>query len=165
MCGSLYADTAFEILSNDLGNPSVDKILSCLFLVLHYDAISKFSRSFFLISLSNKYAYLLRMSVMDASKYKRSKSRQDWISFEYKRRVWWFLYIRNVIIGLNYGTIIKISSNDMAVNFPSNDYYFQNYNSDPSLKNYELTDCTKAINENKRDKRDEAYVLEIIIHI
>ncbi|OMJ21054.1 hypothetical protein AYI70_g3712 [Smittium culicis] len=96
---------------------------------------------------------------MDASKYKRSKSRQDWISFEYKRRVWWFLYIRNVIIGLNYGTIIKISSNDMAVNFPSNDYYFQNYNSDPSLKNYELTDCTKAINENKRDKRDEAYVL------
>ncbi|OMJ19212.1 multidrug resistance regulator 2 [Smittium culicis] len=151
MCGSNYAEKAFEIISNDLANPSVDKIFSALILVVHYNAVSNFNRSLFLVYTSTKYAYLLKLNVLDASKYKKPKSNQEWISFEFKRRVWWFLYIRQVSLWMHEGTIERISSRDIAVKLPSNDYYYNNYNSDPCLKNY-ILETSSAIEKN--DKND-----------
>ncbi|OMJ23943.1 Quinic acid utilization activator, partial [Smittium culicis] len=133
MCGSTYAEKAFELLSSNLDQPNLDKIFTALALVIHYDAISKFSRSFYLVDLARRYAYLLRMNIMDASTNKGVSTKADWVFIEYKRRMWWFLYARSVIIGLNYGSVNKISPKDIAVNLPSHDYFFHNYNSDPSL--------------------------------
>ncbi|OMJ17646.1 hypothetical protein AYI69_g3713 [Smittium culicis] len=133
MCGSNYAEKAFELLSTNLDQPNLDKIFTALVLAIHYDAISKFSRSYYLVGLARRYAYLLRMNIMDASTNKVVRSKVDWVFMEYKRRMWWFLYVRDVIIGLNYGSVNKISLKDIAVNLPSHDYYFHNYNSDPSL--------------------------------
>ncbi|OMJ19266.1 Zinc finger transcription factor YRR1 [Smittium culicis] len=109
LCGSTYAEKAFEIISSNLDHPSVDKIFSALLLVIHYDDISNPSRTNFLIDLSTKYAFILRMNIMDTSKKKIPKKSDEWISLEYKRRVWWLLYIRTVINGVNSSTVNKIS--------------------------------------------------------
>ncbi|OMJ22779.1 Oleate-activated transcription factor 1 [Smittium culicis] len=159
MCGSTYAEKAYQILIDEMDKPSLDKIFSALTLVIHYGAISKISRTIFLIGLATKYAYMLRLNKMDASKYKTVNCNQDWIFQEYKRRIWWYLYVRNVIVDLSYGTANKISPKDMAVNLPSNDYYFNNYNSDPYLKNYKLNFNSNDSKGGERDERDEQYIL------
>ncbi|OMJ12801.1 hypothetical protein AYI70_g8896, partial [Smittium culicis] len=159
MCGSTYAEKAFELLSSNLDQPNLDKIFTALALVIHYDAISKFSRSFYLVDLARRYAYLLRMNIMDASTNKGVSTKADWVFIEYKRRMWWFLYVRNVIIGLNYGSVKKISPKDIAVNLPSHDYFFHNYNSDPSLVNYKLNLESVKVDDKNRDERDELYIL------
>ncbi|OMJ21970.1 hypothetical protein AYI69_g5593 [Smittium culicis] len=140
MCGSNYAEKAYQILIEELDKPSIDKIFSALTLIIHFDSISKFSQSIFLIDLANKYAYMLRLNKIDASKFKTANFNQDWILQEYKRRVWWFLYVRNVVLSLNVGTVNKISPKDIAVNLPSNDYYFNNYNPETCIKNCQELD-------------------------
>ncbi|OMJ20170.1 hypothetical protein AYI70_g4279 [Smittium culicis] len=93
---------------------------------------------------------------MDSTKYSRANSNEEWVLSEVKRRIWWYLYIRNVMTSLNLGTINKISPKDMAVKLPSHDYYFQNYDSDPSLKDYNLNLPSTS---NKIVEIDEHYIL------
>ncbi|OMJ16395.1 hypothetical protein AYI69_g7851 [Smittium culicis] len=158
MCGTVYADKAFEILSNDLGHPCIDKIFSALILVGHYEAVSSLTRTLFLTDLSIKYAYLLKMNIMDASKYNVSKSNDDWISLEYKRRVWWFLYLKCVAFGITFGSTNKISLKDVAVNLPSKDYLYHNYVTDPSLK-FNKDNLPHNIDDNEIEKSDRFYLL------
>ncbi|OMJ20997.1 hypothetical protein AYI70_g3750 [Smittium culicis] len=158
ICGSVYAEKAFEILTSDLSHPCIDKIFSALILVGHYYAVSNLSRTLFLTDLSVKYAYLLKINTMDASKYNKSRSNEDWISLEYKRRVWWYLYIRSVFIGVSYGSTNKISLKDVAVDLPSNDYYYHNYISDTSINVYNVN-LPPKINDNEIEKRDKLHLL------
>ncbi|OMJ21270.1 hypothetical protein AYI70_g3577 [Smittium culicis] len=66
------------------------------------------------------------MYKMDSKKKPKYKSIFEWREVEYKRRVWWLIYILNINLNLNAGGSSFIQNENIFVNLPSNDDYYNN---------------------------------------
>ncbi|OMJ24035.1 hypothetical protein AYI70_g1856 [Smittium culicis] len=95
---------------------------------------------------------LLSIHFMDTSDNLKSVQLSD----EYKRRVFWFVYVYKVSSSLTYGFSSYIEGDMLQIDLPSKDLYY----SDHSHDTYQQTsiNCQRFIHNN-RDKTDEHWLM------
>ncbi|OLY85507.1 hypothetical protein AYI68_g302 [Smittium mucronatum] len=138
MCGSSYADKAFEILTSQSQK----------------------------VSLSIRYCIFLGIHKIDGRRRISYKSLDEWREVEYKRRVFWLTYYLNVTMALNLGNPDYIQLEDISVNLPSNDQlYKSSKNYDAISEQEELDLLNSNLNAKSRVSSDEFWILVKIIII
>ncbi|OLY77705.1 hypothetical protein AYI68_g8255 [Smittium mucronatum] len=155
MCGSSYADKAYKLITSDRDPPSADKILAMVILANHYFGLSDSTKAVCLVNMATKKALFLRLNSIDTVKQKEFLLATEWEETEYKRRVWWFVYITRIMLNFIIGSSNWIDSKDICVNLPSNDTYFCK----SDKVDYICTQNLKEMDYEARDKYDTFWLI------
>ncbi|OMJ25644.1 hypothetical protein AYI70_g756 [Smittium culicis] len=110
MCGTAYANKAYEEIFYNPSKPTPDTILSLVILANHYLGLSNTQR--------------VANILIDVRKLPEFIAAEDWEELEYRRRVWWLLYTSKVLSNLTLGSSNWIQIKDVCVDLPSNDIYY-----------------------------------------
>ncbi|OMJ18855.1 hypothetical protein AYI69_g6855 [Smittium culicis] len=156
MCGSVYAKKSLDYILSTIHEISIEKVISLLILSVHYTGIAKINTATFLLNLATKYSISLGMHKIDCSRLKTKKTRLEWFKTEFKRRIWWLVYILNISNNLNLGSSSWIHNEFIAVDLPSQDSYFFNFNPDDPDSNLEFTPRN---NINNRENSDNCWLV------
>ncbi|OMJ14419.1 hypothetical protein AYI70_g6210 [Smittium culicis] len=151
MCGSVYAKKSLDHILSTIHEISIEKVISLLILSVHYTGIAKINTATFLLNLATKYSISLGMHKIDCSRLKTKKTRLQWFKTEFKRRIWWLVYILNISNNLNLGSPSWIHNGFIAVDLPSHDSYFFNFDPDDPDSNLEFTPRNNVDNRENTD--------------
>ncbi|OMJ25313.1 hypothetical protein AYI69_g4337 [Smittium culicis] len=148
MCGTAYANKAYEELFNNPSKPTPDTILTLVILANHYLGLANTQR------VSN--------ILIDVRKLPEFIDAEDWEELEYRRRVWWLLYTSKVLSNFTLGSSNWIQIKDVCVNLPSNDIYYCR----AEKSGYIPKSLLKNISNEARDKYDSFWlIVKIYIEI
>ncbi|PVU94603.1 hypothetical protein BB560_005924 [Smittium megazygosporum] len=134
--GSYYIKMVFDLLCQDMENTSVFTCLASAFVGVYHFFIGNFSQALNFLELAIKDSRVLGLSKLDFSETNYKENTPEWEELEFKRRVWWVIYVCIVYCGLGSNRNITIDDDYICVKLPKNDIYYRDGTTDTPIDSF-----------------------------